>query len=46
VTKVIGSGCWLTFGTAVINARQRGLISLPTSILAVALLFAAVVAPS
>ncbi|MGY8709367.1 hypothetical protein RAD16_26790 [Bradyrhizobium sp. 18BD] len=32
----VGSGCWLTFGTAAMTAHQRGLISLPTSILLVA----------
>ena len=38
VANAIGSGCWLTFGTAVMTAHQRGLISLPVSILAVAFL--------
>jgi len=36
----VTSGCWLTFGSAAMNAHQRGLISWPTSILAVALMFA------
>jgi len=40
--NVVASGCWFTFGTAAINAFERGLISLPISILAVALVFAGV----
>ena len=40
VANAIGSGCWLTFGTAVMTAHQRGLISLPVSILAVAFMLA------
>jgi len=40
VTNFVATGCWLTFGTAAITAHQRGLISLPASILVVALLFA------
>lgn len=42
VSNLVASGCWLTFGTAAINAFERGLISLRMSVLAVALLFAAV----
>ena len=38
----IATGCWITFGVAAINAYERGLISLPTSIFAVAALFAVV----
>lgn len=45
-SKALGTGCWLTFGTAAINAFERDLISLPVSILAVALLFAAVAGSS
>ncbi|WP_246668811.1 hypothetical protein [Bradyrhizobium sp. UNPF46] len=37
----IMTGCWLTFGSAAINAYEHGLISLPMSILAVACMFAA-----
>ncbi|PDT91043.1 hypothetical protein CO669_06805 [Bradyrhizobium sp. Y36] len=37
----ITTGCWLTFGSAAINAHEHGLISLPMSILAVACMFAA-----
>jgi len=40
ITNVLGTGCCLTFGTAAISAFERGLITLPVSILAVALLFA------
>ncbi|WP_354176940.1 hypothetical protein [Bradyrhizobium sp. LA6.1] len=40
VSNVVATGSWLTFGAATINAYQRGLISVFTSILAVALLFA------
>ncbi|MBW7967799.1 hypothetical protein [Bradyrhizobium sp. BR 10289] len=39
LTKVLGTGCWLTFGTVAIKAFEHGLISLPISNLAVALLF-------
>ena len=45
-SNAVGSGCWFTFGTAAIDAFQRGLISLPISILAVTLLFAAVAGSS
>ena len=41
VAKVVTTGCWLTFGTAAMNAHERGLISVFTSILAVAFVFAA-----
>lgn len=41
VAKVLGTGCWLTFGTAAINASERGMISLPVSILTMALLITA-----
>lgn len=44
--NVLGSGCWLTFGSATINAFERGLISLPVSILTVALLLAVVAGSS
>jgi len=37
---LVAVGCWFTFGNGAINAYKRGLISLPTSVLAVALLFA------
>lgn len=40
VSNIVATGCWLTFGTAAIAAYERGLISLSTSILAVALMFA------
>jgi len=36
----VAGGCWITFGTAAISAQERGLISLPASILAVAALMA------
>ncbi|MBB4370309.1 hypothetical protein GGD63_003104 [Bradyrhizobium sp. cir1] len=42
VSHVVAIGCWLTFGTAAINAFERGLIALSTSILVVACLFAVV----
>ncbi len=35
----VATGCWFTFGNGAINAHERGMISLPMSILAVALLF-------
>jgi hypothetical protein len=38
----IATGCWITFGVGAINAYERGLISLPMSIFAVAALFAIV----
>ncbi|WBL81609.1 hypothetical protein I3J27_14745 [Bradyrhizobium xenonodulans] len=40
VSNFVATGCWLTFGSAAMNAHERGLISLFTSILAVAFLFA------
>ena len=40
--KFVATGCWMTFGTGAINAYERGLISLPMSIFAVAVLFAVV----
>ncbi len=42
VWNVVATGGWLTFGSAAMNAHERGLISMPTSILAVASLFATV----
>jgi hypothetical protein len=36
------TGCWMTFGNGAINAYERGLISLPMGIFAVAVLFAVV----
>lgn len=42
VSNVVATGGWLTFGTAAMNAHERGLISMSTTILAVASLFAAV----
>jgi hypothetical protein len=42
VANVVATGSWLTFGTAAINAHERGLISMSTTILAVASLFAVV----
>ncbi|OKO91397.1 hypothetical protein AC629_02645 [Bradyrhizobium sp. NAS80.1] len=42
VSNVVATGGWLTFGTAALNAHERGLISMSTTILAVASLFAAV----
>ncbi|WP_298244191.1 hypothetical protein [uncultured Bradyrhizobium sp.] len=41
VASFITTGCWLAFGSAAINAYERGLVSLPMSILAVACMFAA-----
>jgi hypothetical protein len=38
----VATGCWITFGTGAINAYEHGLISLPMSIFAVAVLFAVV----
>ena len=42
VSNFVATGCWLTFGTAVMSAFEHGLISVFTSILAVAFLFAGV----
>jgi hypothetical protein len=38
----VATGCWMTFGNGAINAYERGLISLPVSIFAEAVLFAVV----
>jgi hypothetical protein len=38
----VATGCWFTFGNAAINAHERGMTSLPMSILAVALLLVVV----
>jgi hypothetical protein len=38
----VATGCWIMFGIGAINAYERGLISLPMSIFAVAVLFAVV----
>ena len=38
VANFVATGCWLTFGSAAMTAHQRGLISLPVSILAMAFL--------
>jgi hypothetical protein len=40
VANAIGSGCWMTFGTAAMTAHERGLISLPAGVLAVAFMLA------
>ena len=36
----VGGSCWLIVGNGAIAARERGLISLPVTIIVVALLFA------
>jgi hypothetical protein len=40
VSNAIATGCWLTLGIATIAANERGLISTPTSVVAMALLLA------
>ncbi|WP_157195714.1 hypothetical protein [Bradyrhizobium sp. YR681] len=40
VLNVVATGSWLTLGMAVIAAQEHGLISTPTSVLAMALLLA------
>ena len=37
----VATGCWITFGNGAMDAQKRGLLSLPVSILIVAVLFAA-----
>ncbi|WP_375309679.1 hypothetical protein WHZ77_20955 [Bradyrhizobium sp. A5] len=40
VANVVATGSWLTLGLAAINAHERGLISVFTSVLVMAFLFA------
>ncbi len=42
MSNLVASGCSFTFGSAAMTAHARGLIALPTAIIAVALLLATV----
>lgn len=46
VSNAVGSGCGMMFCFAVINARERGLISLFTTVLALAILFGSLIGRS